>query len=184
MVHRMYTPADLSTDAARLGARHDGIVARRHGSGYLWYGPYTTLPPGNHTVTIRLNVRRAAPNDAVRVEVVAGSVHQTVADTHVNDTTGWTPVRLSNWRERGRMLSFGYGEATASPLGKKQSISIPCRASNTLPMGEPDSHRRPSLPPFWALVAVPRGPAPRGWRPRRGLSRPVWGPEGWQDKHL
>ena len=101
-VNRTYTPADLSTDAARLDARHDGVVARQHGSGYLWYGPYATLPPGNYMVAVRLNVRQTAPNDAVRVEVVAGSDHRMVADAHVNDTTGWTTVRLDIELARAR----------------------------------------------------------------------------------
>lgn len=59
----------------------------------IWYGPYTILPPGNYTVTFRVNVS-SGDASAFVLDVAVSEDHRTVAKEVVNATDGWETVTV------------------------------------------------------------------------------------------
>ena len=102
---------------ARFGAKRfqlanarltDGVIRARStptssGPLMLWYGPYTSLPPGTYTATFHVRVRspqnrsnsRARTRPALTLDVAAGGNHRSVAQRTIGQTHGWRNVKLT-----------------------------------------------------------------------------------------
>lgn len=70
------------------------IVTDGVGSGNVWFGPYTQLPPGQYTATYHVNVS-GANGSGVVLNVAASEDHEVLVRERVGPTDGWTTVALN-----------------------------------------------------------------------------------------
>lgn len=61
---------------------------------YFWYGPGAMLPPGNYTVTFRVNVTSTGTQPVVAFEVAAGVTPRAIASKTVTETNGFENVTV------------------------------------------------------------------------------------------
>jgi len=52
--------------------------------GFFWFGPYTPLPPGNYTATLRLKTSSAAPANLLTIDVAADGGKKILASRNIN----------------------------------------------------------------------------------------------------
>jgi hypothetical protein len=52
--------------------------------GFFWFGPYTPLPPGDYTATLRLKTGSNAPADLLTIDIAANGGKKILASQDIN----------------------------------------------------------------------------------------------------
>ena len=97
-----YVPVDLNFTPGQLyvrgGAFKGQVIEATNFSGLIWYGPYTSLSPGNYSVTFWLYTTSSSPSNELQLQVTAdqGStnvVSENVTGSQMQPNT-WTAITI------------------------------------------------------------------------------------------